>query len=123
MEISSKVVDSFFDVFLSKRRILSIFSFRSERLDGISEVEVGRSGVDSVIDDLYLSLWSLVGIDGLTLFTSSPFLIHLMQLLIICQLALAFDSGLCEGAARPFRGVMPLIDIEWAASRPSFIHR
>jgi len=123
MEISSKVVDSFFDVFLSKSWILSIFSFRSEGLDGISEVEVGSSGIDSVVDDLDVSLRSLIWTDELTLFTSRPFLIHLIQLLIICQLALAFDSGLCEGVARPFRGVIPLIDIEWAASRPSFIHR
>lgn len=35
-----------------------------------------------------------------------------MQLLMICQLALAFDSGFGKGAGRPLRGVMPLIDIE-----------
>jgi hypothetical protein len=56
MEISSKVVDPFFNVFLLKSWILSILGFRSERLDSISEVKVGCSRIDSVIDDLCLSL-------------------------------------------------------------------
>jgi hypothetical protein len=114
MEISSKMVDPFLDVFFLFLWVLRLFCLCSESLDSVSKIEMGGSGIDSIIDNLHIiSLCDLIGIhEPLTRFTSRPFLIHLMQLLIICQLALAVDVGFREGSDRPLRGVIPLIDIE-----------
>jgi hypothetical protein len=114
MEVSSKMVDSFLNVFFLLLWVLCLFCFCSEGLDGVSKFEMSGSGIDSIIDNLFsISLWYLSGIHKpLTRFTSRPFLIHLIQLLMICQLALAVDVGFREGSDRPLRGVIPLIDIE-----------
>ena len=122
MEISSKVINPFFDVIFCQCWILGIFGFRSEVLDSIPKVKMCSSRVDGIIDNLRVSHHFFIWIAGRTLLTSKPFLIHLMQLLMICQLALAAEGGF-RWSGRALRGVIPLIDIDCEASRPSFIHR
>jgi hypothetical protein len=60
MEISSKMVDSLFNVFFLQGWILGIFSFGSERLDSVAKVEMSSGRIDSVVDDLDVSLCSVI---------------------------------------------------------------
>jgi hypothetical protein len=59
MEIAAKVVDAFLGIFLFDLGILCVLSFSSEALDGIAQVEVRGSGIDSIIDNLRSAIGSL----------------------------------------------------------------